>query len=188
MNEVNMSNHRRDKSTKVDERLTFSSTPEITIATNTFKNVPIILQYEDTPLIEIVKTQLSLFTTQIPIYDLNGTYLAKVVGARIFPTESGKSAGLSLRFPKNMTVCEQNGKTLFELLYRNPASLSASAELYTPDGAFIKTQFNSALELFSPKNKEAIQINGITLQGCVFENLRIGIQVYKQGNVAIGVS
>jgi hypothetical protein len=170
------------------DKLIFSKSPEITIATNTFVNVPTILQYENTPLIQVVKIDKANFTTQIPIYDLNGTYLAKAVGSRLFVTAMGKNAGLILRYPKDMTVCELNGRTLFEIKYDSPVSLSTSAELYTPDGAFIKTPYNSPIELFSADNRNKLEINGISMQNCRFENLSIGIKVMKNGAVSIGIA
>ena len=75
-------------------KLVFQSSPSITVATNTFINVPVILKYEDTPLMEVIKEQGIGFTTQIPIYHSDGTYLAKVKGNRIFPTEAGKKANV----------------------------------------------------------------------------------------------
>lgn len=62
------------------DKLIFTSSPVMTIATNIFINVPIILQYEEVPLVQIVKAHPAGFTTQIPIYHSDGTYLAKVVG------------------------------------------------------------------------------------------------------------
>jgi hypothetical protein len=78
------------------DKLTFTRSPAVTIATNTFVNVPTILQYEDTPLIQVVKVQPAGFTMQIPIYHPDGTYLAKVVGSRPFMTRDGEKVGLSL--------------------------------------------------------------------------------------------
>ena len=170
------------------DTLIFSKSPDITIATNTFKNVPIILQYEDVPLIEVVKIAKTNFTTQIRIYDINGIYMAKVKGSRIFKTDAGKKAGLHLKYPKNMIVCELNGKTMFETKFVSPVALSTSAELYTPDGAFIKTRHDSPIELFSAVNGSEISVSGITLQNCTFENLSIGIQVMKNGSVSMGVA
>jgi len=51
----------------MSESLVFLSSPIVTIATNTFVNVPIILKYEDTPMIEIVHDVGIGFTFQIPI-------------------------------------------------------------------------------------------------------------------------
>ena len=44
-------------------KLVFQSSPSITVATNTFINVPVILKYEDTPLIEVIREQGIGFTT-----------------------------------------------------------------------------------------------------------------------------
>jgi hypothetical protein len=170
------------------DTLIFSTSPEVTIASNTFINVPTILQYEDVPLIEVVKIRNTNFTTQIRIYDINGIYLAKVKGSRLFTTDAGKKAGLILRYPKNMTVCELNGKTMFETKYISPVALSTSAELYTPDGAFIKTRTDSPIELFSTVNGSKISVSGSSIQNCTFVNLRIGIQVFKNGTVSIAIA
>ena len=39
------------------EYLAFQSSPVIVIATNTFINVPVIIQYETTPMLEVVNSQ-----------------------------------------------------------------------------------------------------------------------------------
>ena len=52
--------------------LIFQTFPIVKIATNTFINVPVILKYEETNLIEIVKEAQLGFTTQIPIYNSDG--------------------------------------------------------------------------------------------------------------------
>lgn len=74
--------------------LIFQTTPTVTFATNKFINVPTILQLDETPLISVVKAQDLGFTSEIPIFHADGTYLAKVRGTRIFPTEEGKKAGI----------------------------------------------------------------------------------------------
>lgn len=71
-------------------KLVFQSSQRIVVATNTFINVPVILKYEDTPLLEVIKEQGIGFTTQIPVYHSDGTYLAKVTGNRVYPTEAGR--------------------------------------------------------------------------------------------------
>ncbi len=113
------------------DKLIYQTAPRVTFATNQFINVPIILQYDDTPLISIIKLQEIGYTTEIPIYHPDGTYLAKVNGTRIYSTEEGKKAGLEMRYPKDMTVCEMNGKTLFEIFHEASDSFRTHAELYT---------------------------------------------------------
>jgi hypothetical protein len=56
--------------------LIFHSTPRISFASNTFINVPTILQFDDTPLISVVRVADLGFTSEIPIYHSDGTYLA----------------------------------------------------------------------------------------------------------------
>jgi hypothetical protein len=179
---------RKDK--KMDTLLFFKS-PAVTIATNTFVNVPVILQFEDTPLIEVVRTEVTedkriAFTTQIPIYHPDGTYLAKAVGSRLFTTKEGEKAGLVLRYPKNMTVCELEGKTLFEIHRQGAAAISAHAELYTPEGAFVKCPASLKPQLFLGGTE--IKIGGVTMIGNTFAGVRIGIWMRKDGSLAIGVS
>lgn len=36
----------------------FQSPPEVTLTTNFFINVPVVLKYDDTPIIEIVKYEM----------------------------------------------------------------------------------------------------------------------------------
>ena len=120
------------------EKLIFNQTPTVYLCSNVFINVPIILQYEKTPLIQVVSSEKAGYTIEIPIYNNDGVYLAKVVGARLFLTENGKKSGLKLLHPQNATVCELNGKPLFELRREGAAGLRPAAELYTNDGTFIK--------------------------------------------------
>ena len=93
--------------------LFFQSSQKITVATNTFINVPVILKYEDTPLIEVVKEQNIAFTTQIPIYHSDGTYLAKVKGNRVYPTEAGKKANIEIRDAQDRFICRLDNKVMF---------------------------------------------------------------------------
>src|SRR4030042_3616112 len=96
-------------------QLVFQSSPSIIVATNTFINVPIILKYEDTPLMEVIKEQGIGFTTQIPIYHSDGTYLAKVKGNRVYPTEAGKKANLEIIDTPSKFICSLDSKVVFEL-------------------------------------------------------------------------
>ena len=168
-------------------KLVFQSSPSITVATNTFINVPVILKYEDTPLMEVIKDQNIGFTTQIPIYHSDGTYLAKVKGNRIFPTEAGKKANINIRDEQGKFICSLEKKVTFELTHGTGDSFKANAELYTPDGYFVKCSDSPKPELFNTSGS-SIQVGGIVMSGNIFNNLSIGIWVRKNGSVAIGVS
>jgi len=165
-------------------KLYYQSSPSITVATNTFINVPVVLKYEDTPLIELIREQGIGFTTQIPIYHSDGTYLAKVKGNRIYPTEAGKKANIEIRNTPGKFICSLENKVMFELSHRVGEAFKANAELYTPDGYFVKWSDEPILELFD----NAIKVGGITMSGNIFRNLSVGIWLRKDGSCAIGVT
>jgi len=167
-------------------KLIFQSSPSITVATNTFINVPVILKYEDTPLMEVIKEQGIGFTTQIPIYHSDGTYLAKVKGNRIFPTEAGKKANINIRDEQGKFICSLENKVMFELTHGIGDSFKANAELYTPDGYFVKCSDSPKPEFFDTSGS-GIQVEGIFMRGSIFSNLSIGIWIRKNGSVSIGV-
>jgi len=166
--------------------LIFQSSPKVIVATNTFLNVPVILKYEDTPLMEIIKDQGIGFTTQIPIYHSDGTYLAKVKGNRIFPTEAGKIANIEIRDTPGKFICSLDKKEMFELTHGVGDEFKADAELYAPDGYFVKCSESPKPELFDVKGN-SIRVGGITMIGNIFQNLSIGIWLRKDGSCAIGV-
>lgn len=72
------------------EKLIFQESPAVELCTNTFINVPIILQYDTTPLIEVVREQEAGHMVKIPIFHNDGTKLAVCKGSRLFLTEDGK--------------------------------------------------------------------------------------------------
>lgn len=165
--------------------LIYQTAPRVTLATNQFINVPIILQYDDIPLISIVKEQGLGFTTQIPIYHPDGTYLAKVNGTRVYPTEDGKKAGIEMRHPRDMTVCEMNGKTLFEIYHERGDAFRAQAELCTPTGVFVKVS-DSPLPQLITSDGGALKVGGMVMSGNMFMGCRIGIWVKSDGSCALG--
>jgi hypothetical protein len=72
------------------ESLIYQQAPIVHLAGNLFVEVPTVLQYDDTPLIQVVSAAAAGFTTEIPIYHSDGTYLAKVVGSQMYLTADGK--------------------------------------------------------------------------------------------------
>ncbi len=169
------------------EKLIYQTAPTVTLATNIFINVPIILQFDDTPLISIVKEQSLGYTTEIPIYHPDGTYLAKVNGTRIYPTKDGEKAGLVMEHPAHMTVCKMGNKTLFEIYHEVGDAFRTNAELYTPNGSFVKISDVPMPEVIS-KTGEALQIGGIVMSHNTFVGCRIGIWLKSDGSCSIGVS
>jgi len=169
------------------EKLIYQTAPTVTLATNKFINVPIILQFDDAPLISIVKKQSLGYTTEIPIYHPDGTYLAKVNGTRIYPTKDGEKAGLVMEHPAHMTVCKMGNKTLFEIYHEAGDAFRTQAELYTPNGFFVKTSDTPMPEVIN-KTGEALRIGGIVMSNNTFVGSRIGIWLKSDGSCSIGVS
>ena len=166
-------------------KLIFQSSPSITVATNTFINVPVVLKYEETPLIEVIKEQGIGFTTQIPIYHSDGTYLAKVKGNRVYPTEAGKKANIEIRNLEGKFICSLENKVMFELSHDVGDAFKAEAELYAPDGYFVKCTEAPLPQLFDLTGS-AIKVSGVTFSGNVVQNCPIGIWLRKNGSCILG--
>src|SRR6266542_407800 len=170
------------------ESLIYQEAPIVHLASNTFIDVPTVLQYEDVPLISVVHVAEAGFTAEIPIYHSDGTYLAKVVGSQIYPTAAGKKAGLILRHPGHATVCELNKQTLFELIREEAAALKTRAELYTPDGSFIRCADEGLARYVLGPKQEHLKIGNLTMIRSSVEHCKIGILVRKNGSIAVGVN
>lgn len=127
------------------------------------------------------------FTTEIPVYHADGTYLAKVRGNRIYPTEDGKKAGVEIRQFSDSWVCEINKRTAFEIHHQPGEAFRAQAELYTPEGYLVKTSDAPMPELVDAQGN-ALKVGGMTMVGNTFSGCRIGIWVRSDGSVSLGVS
>lgn len=169
----------------MDHKLYFSASPVVTLATNIFINVPVILKFEDTPLMEIIKEESIGFTTQIPIFHSDGTYLAKVKGNRIFPTADGKKANIKIDQRMDKTICSLDDRIVFEIVHGSGDSFKADAELYAPEGYFVKCTDSPKPELFDIQ-KNALRIGGTILSGNTFQGFKVGIWIKKDGGCAIG--
>ncbi len=166
----------------MDDLLFFDSPPIIELCTNRFINVPIVLKYDDTPLISVTQTKKAGFATEFAIYNSDGVYIAKVKGSL---TEDGKKSNFSLRQPPNMTVCELGEQTLFEIHRDKAAALRTHAELYTPDGNFLKCLDNPKPELIKPAG-DHLQVGGMIMSGNLISDCSVGIWIRNNGSVAIG--
>lgn len=167
--------------------LIYHSTPRVTFASNTFVNVPTILQFDDTPLVSVVKEADLGFTSEIPIYHSDGTYLAKVRGTRVYPAQSGAKAGVEVRQLPGIWVCEVDGRTAFEIRQEAGDAFHTQAELYTPEGFFVKVTDAPNPQLYDPSGG-ALSVGGVTMIGNVFQNLQIGVWLRSDGSISIGVS
>lgn len=165
------------------EILTYQTSPAVTYATNTFINVPVILQYEDTPLISVVREADLGFTTEFKIFHADGTDMARVKGTRIYPTKAGELAGLKLRQLENGAVFEMAGRTVFEVLNQKGAAFRTSAELYTPDGYFVRSTEDTPLYM---SGSDGLKIGGLMMRDNTFIGSRIGVHIRSDGSVGIG--
>jgi hypothetical protein len=164
--------------------LIYNTSPVVTYCSNEFENVPVILQFEDSPLVSVVKEQDLCHTTEIAIHHSDGTYLAKVRGTRIYPVHATGSEGIQIRQTKDATICTLAGSTAFEIHHSAGAAFRLQAELYTPTGLFVKG--TDAFKLAAPTGAP-IEIHGVRLSNNKFQNCAIGILVRKDGNVVVGV-
>jgi hypothetical protein len=169
------------------EELIYHSSPAVTFATNTFINVPTILQFDDTPLVSIVRETTLGYTSEIPIYHADGTYLAKVRGTRVYATSEGRAAEVAIRQLPSMWVCTVAGRTAFEIHHQQVDAFRVQAELNTPTGYLVKVDNSPHAQLYSASG-QALQARGITMVGNVFQNLRIGVWIRSDGSIGIGVS
>lgn len=144
--------------------------------------MPIILLYDDIPMIQVVREAHAGYKVEIPIYHNDGAYLAKVVGPRLVTTPAGDKAGLSLRHPDKMDVCEMNGETVFEI--RRAASLCQAlhADRCLP-GDFRPNLEGYALD--PEQKKQGWHINSAYLQGNICFDQPVGIRAYSDGRVSL---
>jgi hypothetical protein len=164
------------------DHLIFNPGSTVRFGSNSFVNVPVILQVDDKPIIEVVTAAVTLRTTQFEIYDPNGIYVAKVVGPRLFLTNEGAKSGLKLHHPSLMTVCTLGTNTLFEIRRQEAGAIAIAAELYTSTGSFIKSSEAAPLTAFS---KDGIEIGRSQFVGCHFENLGKAFWIKSDGSMQI---
>ena len=151
---------------------------------NTFINVPTILQVDDTPLVSVVKEQGLGYTTEIPIHHADGTYLTKVRGTRVYPTDAGKAAGVKIERHPQLWVCTSSGRTAFEIRQQPGDAFTLTAELYTPTGYFVKVSHDSQPQLFDASG-DGLQIGGLFMTGNTLQGCRIGIWIQSSGQLSI---
>lgn len=164
--------------------IVFQEHPVVTIGGNHFL-CPTIIQFENEPLIEVGKFEAAGFTTKFAIYNSSGDKIAVVKGCQIHSTKEGKDSGVKMRFEPGLTACEYQGRTLVELRRKGAAALKGWAELYAPEGVFIKVNDSEMAAMLGTGG--SLTAGGITMMGCTIQ-APIGILFKKTGGVAIGAS
>lgn len=163
--------------------LIFSHSSAISIASNTFINVPIILRYKGEPLIHMVNDLLTGYSISIPIYHPDGTQLAVSVNSRLYPTEAGKKAGLTIEKHPQVWTCKMGSQELFEIRQQGANSFKTTAELYTKDGFFIKCEDNPVVSLFK---SSGLLTKKFSFYGNTMSNCQVGIDIIDEKSINIG--
>lgn len=171
-------------------RLYFHPTDTVIIGGNRFIDVPVVLQYDATPMIEIVRDAGLVkgprkHTTQFHIFGADGQSLGRVKGSRLFPTEAGKASGVEMRHDVGVTACELNGRTLFEVRRPKAAAISVTAELFTPDGRFVRC--NDGCSLHEYVDGDGMTVGRVRLEGNTFRHFAIAVHVKSNGEIHLGV-
>jgi hypothetical protein len=173
----------------MENSVVYQSHPDVKIGSTTFRNVPTIIQFEDTPLMQVGKFVKAGYTTKFHIFHSDGTDLAVVKGAQIYQTAAGKLAKIRVRYENYLTVCELEGRPLFELRRQSAAALSGWAELYAPEGVLIKTADADIPGFISANGNIALHSTkkgGTMLGDFVCENIPIALRYTAKG-VSVGI-
>ncbi|HET6428663.1 MAG TPA: hypothetical protein VFJ30_09660 [Phycisphaerae bacterium] len=165
--------------------LVFQDSPIFELGTNLFIDVPVVLQYEDTPLIQVMREVKLGYQIKIPIFHNDGTKLAVVKGNQIYRTEAGKKAGVELRRPAGKTVCELAGRPVFEIARAEAAALKTQAELYTPDGAFVRCTNTDVLGHVLSDQRKPLTIGDVAMMNMSIADSPIGILVRRTGRIQL---
>ncbi len=145
---------------------------------NYFIKVPILLQVDGTPLIEVIINDAISRTTQFTVFGSDGANLATVVGTRLHRTREGEQAGLEVKYPSRMIVCTIGDKVMFEVRRVAAASLAISAEIYSPTGLLVRAD---ATVPFATISKEGSPIASGSISEKRIRNTAVGYSVTEQG-------
>ena len=169
------------------DRLLFINWPKVSMGSNTFIDVPAILKYDNLNMIEIIKEPGYGYTTQIPIFDAEGTYLATAKGGNLITADESEIGDLKLDHDKDVTTCTLDGKMLFEIARSDGDSFDIKAELFTPEGYRIKYISDETPELFDKQGNE-VRLGGVLKDESVIEGCDVGFWLTQNGTCRFGVN
>lgn len=165
-------------------RLIFSTRSVIGYGGNLFINVPVILQVDGEPLIETIKNNEISRTTRFSVYHSDGANLAEVIGSNIFLTAAGAKAGVELHFPSRLTVCTIGDRVLFEVRRVAAASITITAELFSPSGLLVCSNGEVPFATYA---KDGRRIAGLNLKNSRIRNSPVGFAVTNDGrDISLG--
>lgn len=169
------------------DTLLFINWPKVTMGSNTFIEVPIILKYDNLNMIEIIKEPGFGYTTQIPIFDAEGAYLATAKGSSLITTDESEIGELTLDHSGDVTTCTLDGKMLFEITRSEGDEFLIKADLYTPEGYSIKYISDETPELFDKQGYE-VRLGGVLKDESVIEGCDVGFWLTQNGTCRFGVN
>ncbi|MDZ4818471.1 MAG: hypothetical protein SGJ20_05800 [Planctomycetota bacterium] len=173
----------------MSDSLVFHERPVVVMSGTRFINVDVILQYEDTPLLEVGKFVSAGYTTQLSVFHADGTDLARVKGSRVYPTEAGKKASVESIHEPNRTIIELENKPIFDMQRDAAGALNGWAELYARDGVFVRAigdgnasalmkQSDDTLYISASPTGAKLILNRNTINGC-----NIAFRVMRDGTI-----
>lgn len=163
--------------------LYYTQHPDVIVGGNTFRKVKTILQWEDIPLLEVIKEADASYGIRLNVYHTDGTKIAVVKDNQIHLTAQGKAGQIKQRFEPNLTVCELEGKPILELRRQGACALKAEAELNAPGGYLVRasdTEVGSLLQ-----RGRTLKFSGWTMQGVIFTGCEIGIHLFRNGAISM---
>ena len=169
------------------DKLLFPNWPKVSMGSNTFIEVPIILKYDNLNLIEIINEPGFGYTMQIPIFDAEGTYLATAKGSNLITTDESDIKDLKLNHDQDSTTCTLDGKTLFTITRSDDDAFTIKAELFTPEGYCVKYISDETPELFDKQGYE-VRLGGILKDESVIEGCDVGFWLTQNGTCRFGVN
>lgn len=110
-----------------------------------------------------------------------------MTGNRLYLTEQGKKNGLKIDKYQWLWVCSLDKQTLFEIQQGAGDAFKATAELYTPDGYFVKCTDAATPNLIDTKGS-ALKLGGMIMSGSTISGSTVGIWLRRDGSCAIGVN
>ncbi len=163
--------------------LIWQALPEVSLGSSTFRNVPIIIQYLDTPVLQLIESEHAAYTVKFPVYMSDGTQIATVKGSHIYRTDNGKKAKFEPHYYPDATVFELENKPVLELRRKGAAAIRGYAELYAPEGVLIEASDPKVTNLLSTAGH--LQIGTHVIVDLFCDGTLIGVHV-QNDRVSIG--
>ncbi|MDG2071240.1 MAG: hypothetical protein P8J55_05810 [Pseudomonadales bacterium] len=163
--------------------LTFKKPPQVQLGSNIYVKCPVVLQFNDTPLIELSGYKTQQIRLKTHLYDQRGNYLGHLLGGDLVKTKQGEQRDLELKNTEDKISCSLDGQVLVEIIQDKKPWLRITAELYTPCGHYLQ-YLDSTPTLRSPEGKTFV-FNDQFMNGNMFGSCGIGVWVQSDGSLGI---